>query len=385
MQKFTQAFMVSIVFFVTAHCQPFMAYTSPGRGIHVYFYKNVEFMGFVFFAGTMGAECDQDETATMPGGIKKKDWFAYDLSLYRQYKSFKDNPDLGIAAQFAAKTEGSTLLKLMIRLNEFPHAVLDDKMPAEYFIGFSEKGDSAAARTNAVAFINALNRLYKAINFDTYFNQSDSIYRHALQQITGKLPANRFIPAIEKFYRRQFSQYILLPSLTIPGGMAFGISYTIQGKASIFNAFGPYAIQQFTAGSPLNMGFANEEHIRELSTHEFGHSFANPILYKFLGTLFRETSPLFDTIKTAMENQGYNTWKSCVIEHFVRAGEIIIARNLGYDKSAEKLQAHYIKDRRFIYLPVIIKELELYNKNPALSYGQAAMNAMEKLKQAAGK
>lgn len=376
--------MVSIVFFVQAHCQPFRAYTSPGRGIHVYFYKNVEFMGFVFFAGTMGASSG-DETATMPDGTKKKDWFAYDLSLYRQYTSFTNNPDLGIAAQMAANTGGSDLIRLMLLLDEFPHAVLEDKTPAEYVTPFSPKGDSAEGRANAMIFINALNRLYKTMNFDAYFNQSDGLYRHALQEITGKLPAAGFIPAMEKFYRQRFHQYILMPSLTIPSGMAFGTSFTREGKTSIFNTFGPYALQQFTAGGPINMGFAKEDHIRELSTHEFGHSFANPFLDKVPAALYRETAVLFDTIKTAMENQGYNTWKSCVIEHFVRAGEIIIARNLGYQTSAEKLQAEYINKRRFIYLPVMIKELELYNTNPAISYGQAVSNAMEKLRQAAGK
>jgi hypothetical protein len=81
-----------------------------------------------------------------------------------------------------------------------------------------------------------------------------------------------------------------------------------------------------------------------------------------------------------MEDQGYNTWKACLSEHFVRAGEVIIAASLGNKKDAEKLKADYISTRKFIYLPLVIAELERYSKNPKVSYQQAAMRILEKLK-----
>jgi hypothetical protein len=128
------------------------------------------------------------------------------------------------------------------------------------------------------------------------------------------------------------------------------------------------------------MGFADEKHIRELSTHEFGHSFTNPLLEKIPQKLISETAILFDTIKAAMKDQGYNNWKTCLYEHFVRAGEVIIASNLGNDKDAEKLKADYITSRKFIYLPIMISELEIYSKNPGITYEQVVVRIMEKLK-----
>jgi hypothetical protein len=81
-----------------------------------------------------------------------------------------------------------------------------------------------------------------------------------------------------------------------------------------------------------------------------------------------------------MEDQGYPSWKYCLYEHFVRASEVVIARNMGYLKEAAGLQKHYIEDRKFIYLPLIIEQLTRYNQNKNISYQEAVMQAMEKLK-----
>lgn len=302
-------------------------------------------MGFSFFLGSqyMGELYENDST--------KKDWHGWNLSLYKKYKSFKGNKELEVITKFAENTEGSEMIRLLIALDDVPHAAVNDSMTKD-----------------ASDFIKALNRFYKETNFESYFKENDSVYERAMKDIKSVLPSGNFIPAMEKFYRQRFDGYGLLPSLTIPAGMAFGVSYKKNGKTYILNCFGQFG------------GFANEQHIRELSVHEFGHSFTNPVLNKMPKELFSKTASLYDTVKIAMENQGYNNWMSCMYEHFVRAGEVVIAKNLGYFENAERLKNSYINDRKFIYLPIIIKELELYNKNKKISYEDVIRNVMEKLK-----
>ena len=61
-----------------------------------------------------------------------------------------------------------------------------------------------------------------------------------------------------------------------------------------------------------------------------------------------------------MQQQAYPSWEICLNEHFVRAGEIIIARKMGkIIESDEGLKSNLIKG--FRYLPYIVKELERYN------------------------
>jgi hypothetical protein len=69
--------------------------------------------------------------------------------------------------------------------------------------------------------------------------------------------------------------------------------------------------------------------------------------------LITQTEKLFEPIRNDMTRQNYTQWKHCVYEHFVRAGEVLIARKLGNTKDAEELQKYYIEDRKFIYLPVL--------------------------------
>jgi hypothetical protein len=362
------------------HSQPFKSYTPPGRGVSIEFYKNIEFLGFVFFLGSqyMGELYENDETLNA-SGFKKKDWFAYDLALYKQYKPFKSNGNLKAATQFAEARDAADIIPLLVQLDEFPRATISDTMPAANYRAFSEKGDSAEARKNVSVFIQALNDFYREVSFDKYFSEADLLYEQTMKEIKSVLPSGRFLPAMEKFYRHRFNGYALVPSLTIPSGMAFGVSYSKNGKTFIVNVFGPFALQQFSM-LPYNMGFADENHIRELSVHEFGHSFTNPVLNKIPGHLIKETAVLLDTVRTAMENQGYNNWMSCLYEHFVRAGEVIIAKNLKQYESAERLRREYINNRKFIYLPLIIEELERYNKNRKVSYEQVTERVMQKLK-----
>ena len=68
-------------------------------------------------------------------------------------------------------------------------------------------------------------------------------------------------------------------------------------------------------------------------------------------------------------------------EHFVKAGEVIIARKLGNAKEAKKILEDNVK-AKFIYLPAIVKELEEYDKNKSdyRLYDDAVPVTIERLK-----
>jgi hypothetical protein len=183
---------------------------------------------------------------------------------------------------------------------------------------------------------------------------------------------------METFYKKTFDNYILAPSLTIPKGMGFGLNFTKRGNTRLFNVFGAFEAQSFQQINTLNLGFANPQRLRELSIHEFGHSFVNPIIDSLPQEQIAATERLFEPIKAVMEQQGYNTWRVCLYEHFVRAGEVVIANLLGDTVGAQMLQTHYINDRKFIYLPSIINKLEIYQKKKQ-PYYKAALQAMDNL------
>lgn len=161
--------------------------------------------------------------------------------------------------------------------------------------------------------------------------------------------------------------------------MGFGEGYSIKNKRRFFLVFGPFGIQQFKTNSELDMGFNDPKHLLELSIHEFGHSFVNPIMDQLPTYLIDQTNHLFPPIQSDRVQQGYSNWKSCLYEHFVRTGEIIIAQNLGRKTETDQLKSFYINTRKFIYLPTILMELDQYNRSKNLSYSKSIEKTIKRL------
>jgi hypothetical protein len=333
--------------------------------------KNVELLGFVYFLGYEGAQAETSDYSP-----RTKARYAYGLDLYRQYKAFENSKNLAVAIGFAQDIWLDYFINLLVQLDDFPNAKLRDDIDPTYYLRFSSKKDTTEAKTNAVAFIEAMNGLWLEVDFDTYLTQNQPKYANAIAQVKSGLPDSSFIPTMEKFYQAHLDAYKLIPSLTIPPGMGFGVKCGAQEKTFAFHVFGAFHIPNFKDSLTLDMGFNDQKHLLELSTHEFGHSFVNPVVDELPGNMFSETESLFEPIKKVMSNQGYTAWKACVYEHFVRSGEIIISQNRGSAADTQRLRTHYEQDRKFIYLPLILEEFSKYNRSASISYRQAVRAAM---------
>jgi hypothetical protein len=332
--------------------------------------KNVELLGFVYFLGYEGAQAQTEGYST-----KTKARYAYGLNLYEHYKAHANSKHLAIVIGFAQDIWLDYFISLLVQLDDFPNAKLHDGINKSYYLRFSASKDPKEAKRNVTTFIDAMNALYREVDFDHYFKQNQDKYDSALNQVKAGLPDSLFLPAMEKFYQKRFNSYNLVPSLTIPPGMGFGVSHSNDA----FHVFGAFAPPVHNKLSGWDMGFGDKKHLLELSTHEFGHSFVNPVVDAFAPELIISTEVLFDPIREVMSNQGYTVWKACVYEHFVRAGEVVIAQILGRQADADRLRAAYMQDRKFIYLPVLLPELESYNRHRNSTYSEAAAKAMQRL------
>jgi CHASE3 domain sensor protein len=117
--------------------------------------------------------------------------------------------------------------------------------------------------------------------------------------------------------------------------------------------------------------------------HEFGHSFVNSAIDQLPEELKKSTEYLYLPITDAMRKQSYTNWIQCLYEHFVRAGEVIIARQLGDTSHAEEIIRSNVKGG-FTYLPFIVKKLEMFEKdiNPNKNYNAFVETIMLELKEA---
>lgn len=332
---------------------------------------NAELLGLAYFIAFEGAGLEKDTITVNGQPVPKKEWHNFGYRLYRQYGRHAGSAHLARSFAVADHLWLDYLLQLLLQVPDFPNARLPPDLPARYFIRFSQSGDTAEARKHAATFLEGLNRFHGEVGFDQYLREHQSFYDAAVQQVAAHLPERDFIGAMETFYGRHFNGYILVPSLALPKGMGFGLHLARNGHTALYNVFGALDRQVLPPGPP-DPGFGNRQRLQELSIHEFGHSFVNPVIDSLPPEWIARTEHLFAPVKEAMEQQGYTTWKTCLYEHFVRAGEVLVALSMGDRTGAARLRRHYTEDRQFRYLPEILEGLEGFREKKRTYAGAVA-------------
>lgn len=304
-------------------------------------------------------------------------WYALAVSNYNLYKAY----DTCRAMQLYRKLQNEGLyndffVDFLLQVDEAPNAKINSLTDAVAIRGFSPKGDTVEARLRANEFLMALNDLYHTVSFDQYLQKHKENYAQANAQVKMNLPGGELLPVMEHYYRQQFNGYYLVPSLNILTSMGFGkVNWSSR---TIYNVFGPFGFQDFDPQHP-DMAFNYPERIKVLTVHEFGHSFVNPAVDRLPDTLIRSTAYLFEPIKKEMEKRAYPSWRICLYEHFVKAGEYLVAMKLGETARAQT----FLKDAveaGFIYVPFLVAELQHWDRRvPSGSFDQAVLQATHKL------
>lgn len=352
-----------------------LQYSTQAGDLQVGFNKNAELLGFAYFLGyeSIGIETDTVEIGGIP--VPKKEWHAYGYAFSQKYMDFRESENLQKAFALADHLWLNTLLQLLLQLEDAPNAWIPEGMAPSNYIGFSKSKDPEEALRNVTLFLQGFNAFYGEMDFDEYLEDSRMYYEKAMEEIIANLPGTDFIPAMESYFGKEFESYTLIPSLTIPKGMGFGLNL---GEGRVFNIFGALDYQQIEDKKPLSMGFANTQELRELSIHEFGHSFVNPLVDILPESAFKQTESLFEPIREAIYQQGYNTWEACVTEHFVRSMELYMSERYDTPEAYAQLYQQYVNERHFIYIPLILEELKAADRRGG-SFEDALRVSMDRL------
>jgi hypothetical protein len=336
------------------------------KKIEVKINKNVEFVSMLGWLIFIGEKYEN--------GKKYINWEnqKFQIETFKKFKKYLNSNNIKSLKETYENEGFDSYLYLFSQLSDFPNCKLDENTDSKYFLFLNDSMSIEKAKINTEKVISDLNVVYIECGFDSFLLENKRNYIKVVKEINRNLPNKNFINELENFYNNKtYSAYILNPSLMIPSGWGFGPN--IKNKA--YNFFG-----SFNGISENSFGFDNKSEIIELSTHEYGHSFVNPIIDSINQDYIVQNERLFEPIRKEMNSQGYSNWKTCLYEHFVRAGEIIIAKNLGDNKLSEKLEKEYIKVRKFIYLPIILEELEKYNIKTNKNYKETVELIMTKLK-----
>ena len=342
--------------------------------LKISFNTNVELLGFAYFLGYEGIGMDEDTIEVDGVEMLRSEFHAYGNRIYNKYIEYQASEHLMKAMTMADHLWLDYIISILLRVESFPNAEIPEDMPATRYRSFSKSKDLTEATENLTIFLDEMNAFYREIDFDRYLDESSLYYETAMHEIVSNMPDATFIDDMEEYFDRSYTSYHLVPSLTLPKTMGFGPRF--DGQA--FNVFGAVGHQQVEDVSDLQMGFSNADNIRELSVHEFGHSFVNPVLDQLSGAIIDSSESLFPPIQDAMYRQGYNNWDGSVYEHFVRTVELIVAETYRQREEYVALKNKYLIERRFIYIPYLKPILKEYADRD-MTFEQAVMLGLKKL------
>lgn len=354
----------------------------PAKTIQVRTNKNIELFGLIMSLDLGPDLVANKDTVTIENRKATwREWYATSYKLYIRYKKFDS---VAIMQRYRSMVANGCyndfFIGLLVQVDEVPYAKVTAATDRDFIQPFAPTGSLEEATQKANEFLQELNRFYTDLHFGDYLRENQPYYTRIESDVRKNLPDSQFIPIMEAFYGKQFNAYYLVPSLNTPTSMGFG--KMDKTTRTIFNTFGPFHFQTFDKVRP-QLGFDDSAKIAELSVHEFGHSFVNPAIDKLPDTLKAATLYLYERIRAEMSKRAYTSWSMCLYEHFVKAGEVIIARKLGHPDKADKMMQAAV-EAKFIYVPFIVKELETYDSAGASerNYDDYVRKVMEDLKAA---
>ena len=317
--------------------------------VDIRFTKNIEFFGYIVELG--------DPSSNNPDHPISK--------VIHMYPENSENEKLFEIFSIAGKMDYSTIINLMYYLPELPlepdYELPEDRAKS---LGFKSEKELNTLRK----LVHLLSAFYIESGFDSIWTGLKLHREDALGVLNEMRPSAIFMEKIESFYGSTFTSYEIVPSLTIWSGPGWGITNSKREKAT------------FVLG-PMQKNYVfRDKNFESLAIHEFGHSFVNAIVLKNTEVL-EQTNSLFAPIQSEMTAQGYSNWNTCMIEHFVRAGEVIVTEQLGNHNRSTALLKEYKINRNFIYLDFIVEKLNEYRLEKKLDYQESVALALSDLEE----
>jgi hypothetical protein len=293
------------------------------------------------------------------------------------YEAFKNQDNSKIAKHMAAVID--TIINARVGgQDQILYALL-------YAKPFPEKGWNAPfkfsnsklnAATNAyltreiTLLVEELRQFYIERKVVTFFKKYDTFYKGAVNEIKTGVPPTvlAFMKDYYRYYSKDKYSVVFIPSRPFSKGewqanackvpMKNGGTHITQLLSSSYVEV-PFAQN----GVYTKFGFGDNEWLQDMTIHEFGHTFCDFNAAE-IANLKRSAFLFSGDWEKAMQPIGYYNWDDCVNEHVVRLGEIRIAEKMGDKDRANRLRNSYIKNKQFVFIPLLEKKIVEYENNP---------------------
>ncbi len=308
--------------------------------------------------------------------LNQADSLEYKKTINKYFKNYKNHSSV-----ILNKNISSTFFSFEKPIN----FILHYKLPNfELITPFTDEELTSLNASNSQDTLNLIitefKKFYNETKFNEFYKSNFNFYNKIKEPVATEFKKYNIVVTLEKHYKTKNQSYnILISPLLHDGGYAVNINE--KGKHNLFAIIGP--------SNTINKlpVFDTKTTLSIYTLHEMSHSFCNPIIDNNWNE-FSKLDCLYKPIEAAMKEQGYQTWKTCLYEHLVRANEIILNEIIFGKQSADEVKLNYIKDKKWIYIddfisviknsyltdkqeyksqndiiPLIIKKLEEQKKN----------------------
>jgi hypothetical protein len=297
--------------------------------------------------------------------------------VYYAYEAFKNQDNSKIGKRMAAVID--TIINARVGgQDQILYALLYAKPFPEkgWNVPFKFSNSKLNAATNAyltreiTLLVEELRQFYIERKVAAFFKKYDTFYKGAINEIKTGVPpiVLSFMKDYYRYYSKDKYSVVFIPSRPFSKGewqanackvpMKNGGTHITQLLSSSYVEV-PFAQN----GVYTKFGFGDNEWLQDMTIHEFGHTFCdfNPTEI----TNLKRSAFLFSgNWEKAMQPIGYYNWDDCVNEHVVRLGEIRIAEKMGDKDRANRLRNSYIKNKQFVFIPLLEKKIVEYENNP---------------------
>jgi hypothetical protein len=202
-------------------------------------------------------------------------------------------------------------------------------------------------------FLDAARAFVKDSAFPEFLNQHRSLYETTEERMKALMTQEGHLEWFQEFFgERPQATFTITPGL-LNGGCCYGSRCRKPGgKESLYCILGVWK----TDGKGLPL-FTSD--MLGTIVHEFGHSFANPMIDRHEAELRSAGETLFRPVASKMRSQAYSNGQTLLYELMVRACEVRYAVRYNGEAAGRRV-IEYQKGRGFLWMEELSNQLAEY-------------------------
>jgi hypothetical protein len=275
---------------------------------------------------------------------------SYVRDIERQFGDFDDHPVVKLAARLRSTHRMSCdgPMSLAVYIDR-------DYRPRKTFEQWPWGLDGRWKKQETIEFLELLRQFAAETKFDEFYNAHTSLYETGISSCQAVMAQYDLQTWLGEFFGVEEMGDLSLVLGFLNGPNNYGIKFQsgqTHEKYAIIGMSLPDA-----DGNPV---FRHRK--LEIVAHEFCHSYANPVVDKYMEQLQPAGEKLYTAKSLAMKQIGYQNWQSLIYESVVRA---CVANYIRNSFEPEYLQDYLDKEasRGFVWIEDLDNLLKTYQSN----------------------